>query len=62
VKTGGELMQTLRNRLAEVSDRIQKTTIDIVDTQEQLMLARVKFQNQLADLKLGDPAKALPAR
>ncbi|HEY0986106.1 MAG TPA: hypothetical protein VGD80_03605, partial [Kofleriaceae bacterium] len=52
VRTGGELMQTLRTRLAEVSDRIQKATIEIVDTQEQLMLARVKFQNQLADLRL----------
>jgi hypothetical protein len=46
-------MQTLRNRLTEVSDRIQKATIEIVDVQEQLMLARVKFQNQLADLELG---------
>jgi hypothetical protein len=52
VRTGGELMQALRTRLAEVSDRIQKATIEIVDTQERLMLARVKFQNQLADLKL----------
>jgi hypothetical protein len=57
VRTGGELMQTLRNRLTEVSDRIQKATIEIVDVQEQLMLARVKFQNQLADLKLGDATR-----
>jgi len=57
VKTGGGLMQTLRNRLAEISDRVQKATIDIVDTQEKLMLARVKFQNQLADLKLTDLTK-----
>ena len=54
VRSGGELMQTLRTRLAEMSDRVQKATIDIVDTQEKLMLARVKFQNQLADLKLTD--------
>jgi hypothetical protein len=62
VKTGGELMQTLRSRLAEVSDRVQKTTIEIVDTQEQLMLTRVKLQNQLADLKLGDPTRAVSKR
>jgi hypothetical protein len=62
VKTGGELMQTLRNRLAEVSDRIQRATIEIVNTQEQLMLARVKLQNQLADLKLGDSTKAVSRR
>jgi hypothetical protein len=62
VKTGGELMQTLRNRLAEVSDRIQHATIEIVDTQEQLMLARIKLQNQLADLKLGDATRAAARR
>lgn len=62
VRTGGDLMQTLRTRLAEVSDRIQKATIDIVETQERLMLARVKFQNQLADLKLGDATRALSKR
>ncbi|MBV8757213.1 MAG: hypothetical protein JO257_08070, partial [Deltaproteobacteria bacterium] len=54
VKSGGELMQTLKNRLVDVTNFIQKATIDIVDTQEQLMLARVKFSNQLADLKLAD--------
>ena len=57
VRSGGELMQTLRARLAEMSDRVQKATIDIVDTQEKLMLARVKFQNQLADLRLIDLTK-----
>jgi hypothetical protein len=57
VRTGGELMQSLRTRLTEVSDRIQKSTIDIVDLQEQLMLARVKFQNQLADLRLSDATR-----
>ena len=54
VKTGGELMATLRSKLAETSDRIQKTTIAIVDAQEQLMLQRVKFANQLVDLHLTD--------
>ncbi len=62
VKTGGDLMQTLRSRLAEMSDRVQKATIEIVDTQEKLMLARVKFQNQLADLKLTDMTKAVSTR
>ena len=33
---------------------MQKTTLAIVDTQEKLMLTRVKFQNQLADLHLTD--------
>ncbi len=54
VKTSGELMAALRARLAETTDRMQKATIAIVDAQEQLMLTRVKFQNQLADLRLTD--------
>jgi hypothetical protein len=54
VKTGGDLMTTLRQRLAETSERVQKATIELVGAQEQLMLARVKFQNQLADLRLTD--------
>ncbi len=54
VRTGGELMTSLRGKLTETSDRIQKTTIALVDAQEQLMLTRVKFQNQLAELRLTD--------
>jgi len=54
VRTGGELMTTLKAKLAEISDRTQKATIKLVEVQEKLMLARVKFQNQLADLKLTD--------
>jgi hypothetical protein len=54
VKTGGELMASLKSRLAETSERMQKTTLAIVDTQEQLMLARLKFQNQASDLRLTD--------
>ena len=57
VRTSGELMATLRAKLAEMSERMQKTTIEIVETQEKLMLSRVKFQNQLAELKLTDATK-----
>ncbi len=54
VKTSGELMQTLKTKLGEMSDRTQKSTISLVEAQEKLMLQRVKFQNQLAELKLTD--------
>ena len=57
VRTSGELMATLRGKLAEMSERMQKTTIEVVETQEKLMLSRVKFQNQLAELKLTDATK-----
>ncbi len=62
VKTGGELMTQLKQRLAEMNERMQKSTIAIVDAQEKLMLARVKFANQLADLKLTDVTEAVSTR
>ena len=62
VKTGGDLMATLRTKLAEISEMTQKTTIAIVDTQEQLMLTRVKFQNQVAELHLTDATVAAHTR
>ena len=52
VKTGGDLMTSLRQKLVEVSDRVQKATIEIVDAQEQMMLTKVKFENQLAELHM----------
>ena len=54
VKTNGELMTSLKARLAETSERMHKATLALVDAREKLMLARVKFQNQLADLRLTD--------
>ncbi len=62
VRTGGELMAQLKQRLGEMNDRMQKATIAIVDDQEKLMLARVKFQNQLADLRLTDVTEAVSKR
>jgi hypothetical protein len=57
VRTSGDLMAALRKKLAEMSERTQKATIEVVDAQERLMLARVKFQNQLAELKLTDATR-----
>ncbi len=57
VRTGGDLMAQLRTKLNETSDQIQKLTISLVDTQEQLLLARVKFGNQLAELRVEDTTR-----
>ncbi|HEY1814931.1 MAG TPA: hypothetical protein VGG74_21435, partial [Kofleriaceae bacterium] len=54
VRTTGDLMDGLRGKLLETSNKVQKLTISIVDAEEQLMLARAKFGNQLADLHLTD--------
>ncbi|MEO7736318.1 MAG: OmpA family protein, partial [Kofleriaceae bacterium] len=66
VKTGGDLMGHLKTKMKEISDRVQKTTIQIVDQEEKIMLAKVQFQDTLAELSLPDatsPGKpgAMPA-
>ncbi|MDQ3336867.1 MAG: OmpA family protein [Myxococcota bacterium] len=54
VKTGGDLMTHLKARMKDISSRVQKTTIELVDQEEKIMLARVRFQDTLADLTLKD--------
>jgi hypothetical protein len=52
VKTAGPLMTSLEKKLQEVSDKLSKATIDVVAQEESLMLARIKFQDGVADLSL----------
>ncbi|HVK65724.1 MAG TPA: OmpA family protein [Polyangium sp.] len=52
VKSGGPLMQNLEKKMQEVSDRISKATIELVAQQEKLMLARIRFQDGVAELSL----------
>ncbi len=54
VKTGGDLMSHLKGKMKDTSERVQKTTIKIVDQEEKIMLARVQFQDSLAELTLPD--------
>jgi hypothetical protein len=54
VKTGNDLMAHLKTKMRDISDRVQKTTIAIVDQEEKIMLARVQFQDALAEMTLGD--------
>ena len=54
VKTGSDLMTHLKTKMKEISNRVQKTTIEIVDQEEKIMLARVRFREALADLTLDD--------
>jgi hypothetical protein len=54
VKTGNDLMGHLKNKMKDISSRVQKTTIAIVDQEEKIMLARVEFKDMLAELTLTD--------
>ncbi len=48
----GNLMQHLEKKLQEVSEKMSKSTLDLVALQEKLMVARIRFQDGLADLSL----------
>ncbi|HEX3475537.1 MAG TPA: hypothetical protein VHT91_10975 [Kofleriaceae bacterium] len=67
VKTGGELMGHLKTKMKEISERVQRTTIDVVDQEEKIMLARVQFKDALAELAMPDalavaaPSSSAPA-
>jgi len=54
VKTGSDLMSHLKAKMRDISERVQKTTIGLVDQEEKIMLARVQFQDTLAELTLPD--------
>jgi hypothetical protein len=54
VKTGGDLMTHLKQKMKEISERVQKSTIAMVDAEEKIMLTRVEFQDALSELSLPD--------
>ena len=56
VKTAGPLMQSLEKKLDEVSEKLSKATVDLVIEQEKLMVAKIKFQDGVAELSL-EPKK-----
>jgi hypothetical protein len=60
VKTAGPLMANLEKKLQEVSDKLSKATIDLVALQEKLMVARIKFQDGVADLSLEKKTEPSP--
>jgi hypothetical protein len=60
VKTGNDLMSHLKTKMRDISDRVQKTTIALVDQEEQIMLARVRFQDALAEMTLSDVTGPAP--
>ena len=61
VKTAGPLMKSLEQKLDEVSDKLSKATIDLVGEQEKLMVAKIKFQDGVAELSLEPAKKEEPA-
>ncbi|MBP6630516.1 MAG: hypothetical protein KBG28_00205 [Kofleriaceae bacterium] len=60
VKTGRDLLRVLRGKQADILERSQRLTIAVVDAEEALMLARVQYADQLAELRLPDARAATP--
>jgi hypothetical protein len=45
-------MASLEKKLQEMSDKLSKGTIDVVGLEEKRMLARIRFEDGVADLSL----------
>ncbi len=52
VKAGNTLMRELEHKLSQMSEKLSKATVDVVDLQEKLMVARIDFQTKIAELTL----------
>ena len=52
VRAGGTLMRHLQRKMKETSDAVQRTTMDVVNHKEQLMLSRIKFHDGISELAL----------
>ncbi len=57
VRSGRGLIKHLQKKMAEMSNAVQKTTIKLVNTEEQLMLSRIRFHDGISELTL--PPKQL---
>lgn len=52
VKAGGPVMLNLEKKLADVSDKLSKATVNVVSVQEKLMIAKIRVQDAVAELSL----------
>jgi hypothetical protein len=60
VPSGATLMSHLQKKLKEMSEGVQKDTIRIVNFEQQLMMARIRFQDGISELTLDTKAGAKP--
>lgn len=54
VRTGASLLKSLEAKMQEMSGRLSQATLKVVEHQEKLMIARIHFQDGVADLSLED--------
>jgi hypothetical protein len=51
-ETRGKLMRHLKDKLEDISERVQAATLEVVQLEETLMLTRIQFQDAVAELSL----------
>ncbi|MCB9740095.1 MAG: DUF4139 domain-containing protein [Deltaproteobacteria bacterium] len=61
MRRGASLEAHLQKKMKETSEHVQKATLAIVEAQEARMLARVRFQDALAELSLAPSRSAARA-
>ncbi len=54
VKSSGKLLQDLEKKLQETSDRVSKSTSDIVELEEKIMVARIRLGDAIAEFRIDD--------
>lgn len=52
--TRGVLLNNLEKKLSEITDKLSKATVAVVGLQEQHMVAKIRFQDGVAELTLED--------
>ena len=52
VKTGDRLMHDLEGKMKDMSDKLSQATLEVVSLEEKAMIARINFQDGVADLSI----------
>ncbi|MEM9693147.1 MAG: hypothetical protein AAGA56_11425, partial [Myxococcota bacterium] len=55
VRTAAKLRRHLADKMEEISDALQSSTIELADLRAQLMTQRIELQDKLAELTLREP-------
>jgi hypothetical protein len=57
VKDGKKLVRHLSTRMREISDRLQKATIEVTDLESKVLTKRIEMQDRIAELHLAPRLK-----
>ncbi|MCO4760358.1 MAG: DUF4139 domain-containing protein [Myxococcales bacterium] len=60
MRRGGGLLRHLQTKMKQMSQRVQATTMKVVEEQEQLMLARIRYEDGVSELTLDKKPTAAP--